>query len=534
MPAPQPESVPSEPEQNDPPPVGAEASQKLEQMWPSRPSQPASPPPPQTPAANPEWPLYQPPLLAATPDNSFGSGIEKRKKMFIFGGVCAFILLSTLGFIFGYYLPNKPENVWKTGLSRTGKALDSLVADATTTEKIDLYTSGDLYGTFEYNFEDNKNGGTFFAKYGDSVLNVGFNATIGSSEPAEEVSLDIRGATEDGKQVPTIYAKAKGLDGLGLGAFYPGLDAMINDKWIVADAEYLEGIGSSAASLVGDFSSTGPDTGGDEDVTDEQEPELTKEDVAEVSQVASKVTRDYVFNPSPDKSILNNDGFVGKEEVDGIKAYHYKVSISKENSTKYCQAFYSAIAETRAYKKFESGDGASEAEICVSPDDEEDIEFDEELEDTSEGAGSEDSSELPAETELNNDGMEMDLWIDAKTKLIYKLRLSDPEAKDNYVDIGQRYSGGDNVVLFIAGNEQETKQRGKIETTFNIKNGTSSTIAEYASEDPGSSGSIKVTLESKPLSEDFSIEVPEGAIPLQDVLESIGVSGESLIAPTDF
>ena len=47
--------------------------------------------------------------------------------------ICNAVLIATA---FGlYYLPNTPSSVWKTGLERSGKAVDGLVQSATSPSK---------------------------------------------------------------------------------------------------------------------------------------------------------------------------------------------------------------------------------------------------------------------------------------------------------------------------------------------------------------------------------------------------------------
>lgn len=46
-------------------------------------------------------------------------------------------------------------------------------------------------------------------------------------------------------------------------------------------------------------------------------------------------------------------------------------------------------------------------------------------------------------------GGAFDLWIDKSRKVIYKIRVTDSENKANYAEIGQNYTGGDTLGLFV-------------------------------------------------------------------------------------
>src|SRR5690606_31032379 len=66
---------------------------------------------------------------------------KSKKPLFVGLFVALAVVLGSAGYVFGYYIPNKPENVWKTGLNRSGDTLAKLVAESTTEQKIEKLKS---------------------------------------------------------------------------------------------------------------------------------------------------------------------------------------------------------------------------------------------------------------------------------------------------------------------------------------------------------------------------------------------------------
>src|SRR5688500_18121467 len=56
-----------------------------------------------------------------------GFGGLGKKKALVAAGAAAVVVLGAAGYVFGFYLPNKPENVYKSALSNTGEGYQALI-----------------------------------------------------------------------------------------------------------------------------------------------------------------------------------------------------------------------------------------------------------------------------------------------------------------------------------------------------------------------------------------------------------------------
>ncbi len=76
-------------------------------------------------------PIYNPSAGPTTGINT--TPRQGKRKVILFGAMAAVLVLAgSAAAVFGVYIPNKPQNVWKTGLNRSGTAVQKLVATVTT------------------------------------------------------------------------------------------------------------------------------------------------------------------------------------------------------------------------------------------------------------------------------------------------------------------------------------------------------------------------------------------------------------------
>lgn len=410
------------------------------------------------------------------------------KKKLIIGGIILALLLVLLGggYVFAIYIPNQPQNVWKTGLERSGKAVDAIVNQGTEKQNLDAYKKSEVNLSVTASGDQLNFSGQLNIKFDSANAAADLKVVSGTAGEADKAfTAKILSQLKAGSQYPNLYVQFAGLKALGFDAFLPDL-VKYDSKWISIDESYLKSIGIKT-----------------QDVKNSNDKQLTANDVTEAVKAISSVTQEYLFTSRPDKALLDQRQFVGKEKVDGKSVYHYIVAINKQHAKDYCSAVVDKLVNTQVYKKYSSGD-TNAAKDSLTKDCQQSV--DDNIKDT------------------NTFGM----WIDAKYKLIYKIRVTDDKDPKIYLDLGQNYSGGDDVSFFLNYHNGSDKTDSKLNLATNLKTHASKGTMNLT----GSGTSpyeYKVTLDGKPYTGEIKSEAPAGAVPIQDVLKALGL--DSLLQP---
>lgn len=424
----------------------------------------------------PQSPLGLQPMFGAASGLS-AAPPNKKKPLIIAAGITAVVILAGVGGVFGLYLPSTPENVWKNGLNRTGETMESLVAEATTKERMDAYKTSELTGTFEATSSDFSVKGNLGSKQSLITTDTNLDIALTSDGQTEKtLNIDIMSELAEGKLLPDMYVRVAGIQEMGLGMFFPEIGQYEN-RWIVLSSDYLESVVN----------------------TSETKNEFTADDVAEVAGAASGVTREYVFSTEQDKAVLTMKEFVKTEKTsDGITAHQYKVMINKDNARKYCKAMVEAVMETNAYKKLE------EAGSSYLYDSKERA-----LKDCDEGGND------------KQEDAEFDMWIDKQRKLIHKVRI-ESDSSGEYMEFGQAYTGGDEMPLFVRAISDKEESNGELKLVVNRK--TSVVKGNFNFADEGSNEyQVTIDFEFKPIDGEVTIEKPTDAVPIQTILQQLGM-----------
>ena len=416
-----------------------------------------------------------------TPGSNVSNQKNKKKLLLIVGTVLGVVLLGG-GFVFGFYLPNQPENVWKTGINRTGKAISTLITDATEKTQLDKLKASELTGDLTIDSkETGKYGGTFSASAdsntGDVALKVTMPKTAGKSS---EFEAKVMTELAPKAQYPDVYFQLTGLSALGLDSMIPGV-SNYDGKWIVVSSDYLkQAIGSSATTPNNTDSS------------------ITAADVAEVTLVSTSTTNEYVFTTDTSKAVLVNKGFKGKETVDGVKAYRYLATIDKKHAKDYCQALGTNIAKTQAFKKLVAEkDRADRTKSVVDG--------------------------CKSSVDRIKDGETFDMWIDGKYKLVHKVRLHDVTNKNSYADFGQNYKGDNNLNLFAKIHDDASNFDFNSTMVINFKDTTSTGKMDMVSAKKGSEFTANANFVLKASNKDLKITKPAVSTTIQEVLQKLGL-----------
>jgi hypothetical protein len=413
-----------------------------------------------------------------------------------FGGKKLLIILSIL-FVLGslgaayfsfIYWPNTPNNVWSMGLNRSGEALNKLVSEASEQKALEEFSKSSLTATIDGQSGDSRITGTLDSKFNSNKSNSELKLKANLDKEELDLGFKVLSEFQEEQTYPNIYLQYYGLKAAGLDAFLPAI-ADYDGKWIAIESEYLQSV------IPVDANSSGQES---EQSTNEQ---LSAAEVTEIAKVVSEATSEYLFTTDSDKAVIELRLFVGKEEVDGKNTYHYRASLNQQHAKDYCSALVERVTALPSIQR-------------VIGDQVEDYK--------------KDGLKECAETEIDDN--QFDLWVDAKYKLIYKVRLSDKDNDQAYVDIGQDYNGSDDISFFI--NYRDDQQKNEVQTsvTTNLstkKTSANMTIGSTAEDLPYD---IKIDVQIEPYDGEVDTNKPKDSISIEEVLEGLGIAPEALPA----
>lgn len=432
------------------------------------------------PAPTPNQPAASP--VSYSSQNLKSTKSRARKPLLAISGLIALIVLGGAGYVFGMYLPNKPENVWSTSLDRSGKALEKVVDKTADKSTLQSIKKSDVSATVSITSQDLEYTGQVDVKYDSANTNGKLVIKDEKNTPGKELAVEFLSKLEANKTYPDAFLKVNGITALGFDALLPGV-ATYENKWIAMDSKYLDQI-------------LGTQTEG-------KDQQITADDVAELTRKAAEPTRQYIFSSNEDKAVLQRDSVVGEEEVDGRETIRYKASVNKKHAKDYCKALVEAVFSTNFYKKT-LAEGS-------------DVEKDKQ--------STTESCQKSVDSDFQ-DGETYDVWVDKKFKLIYKVRLYDNNTK-TYLDVGQTYKGGDDFGFFAVYNDPTSKSEVKVEISSNMKtNQTSGSIAAvFGAGESKIEGSMKMT--AKPFDGEVKVDTPKDTIPFEEVLGAFGLNPAS-------
>ncbi len=402
---------------------------------------------------------------------------KSRKKWLAVGGLVALVLLLSGGYTFAFYLPGLPANVYKTGMNRTGKAVNSLVTQATNKSNIDAFSKSELTLTGEADYSDTSYSGQLSTKFDQLNSNSNLDFTLKANDGTSK-TLNAKVLTQSATSgsFPNIYFQVTGLKALGLDDFVPGI-SQYDGQWISVDAQYLESLGVTPG-----------------EVSTSKQP--TSDDIAQLAQAVTTDTQNYVFTTDPAKAVLEEKNFVGKETINGIKTYHYVMGLNKTHAIAYCKAVVTTFYNSNVAKKMFTSSSLANDEKQSQLD------------------------SCDSNTDISSSNT-FDMWIDSKYKLVYKVRFTDKSQKDTYVDVGQTYTGGNKVSLFVNYHDGELHQTGTATIDLNMDSKETKGTLTLDSSDPDNIYSLKFTLDAKPYTGSVDVQKPAGAVPIQNVIQRL-------------
>jgi len=383
------------------------------------------------------------------------------------------LLAGSAAAYFGYYVPNQPDNIWKTALMRTGKGYDKLTQYAVTQFKADsglkldgkFQTSGFFSADGTFSGVSDKDNGEF---------------TASVSAGGIKVNTDIR-LLKSSTSTPDIYFKIDGIQGLGdlissfAGPQYKNAINNLNGKWYFIDHSLFDQISSGNGNNL----------------------QISSADVNSVLKAIGDASKQNVFTSDPDKMAFTVKKEVGKEKQDGRSVYHYVAGINKDNLKNYINALCTNLKQSNL-KKYFNGDSQATADAigCST---------------ASKSVDNFDASRTA------------DVWVDLHTKLIHKVRITDTKNKNNYFELVQDYQGGDKFPFAMNFHSKDSglTNDSSISLTLDTK---ANTLNFKAQTTDSGTDNIKASAELtvSPHSGKVNVQKPNGAENIIQLLNDLG------------
>ncbi|MBX4190615.1 hypothetical protein KW794_00855 [Candidatus Saccharibacteria bacterium] len=389
------------------------------------------------------------------------------KKVLMAAGAAFLLLSGGASAYFGYYVPNKPENVWKTALTNTGKGYDKLSEYAQ--QQLDSKQKGvKIDGSFKLSGSVAADGSFQGSSDGDNGEFTGSLSATGL-----KMNLDTRVIKSATGDTPDIYFKVDGLQGIG--TLFGGSDPQVekalnglNGNWYFVDHTLFDQYAKGANSDL----------------------QFSQKDIKPVLDGVGKAAKQYVFTNNSSQMAFTVKEQIGKEKQDGRNVYHYKVGVNKNNLKAFNNALCDNLKDSKLFKAFYSSAGQT-------------------------------LSECKDTSDLNNikESETADVWVDLHTRLIHKIRFTDKDNKDSYFDVGQDYQGGDSFPFNFDFHSKTNS--GGLKITLNTKSNTLDFDGSAKSSDKdGAGGSFKMTI--SPNSSAVKVEKPANAKTIIELLNDLG------------
>ena len=412
---------------------------------------------------------------------SSGGGKKKWLIPGLVGG--AAVLLLAGGYVFGLYLPNRPESLFSTSLERSGQAVDKLVdyvKNADTAES-DIYS-----GTFAVQ----SSGVSLDATISGEGNKDNAKFTLDANVSGQKFTVDTVAIDAAQSDTPDLYVKVNGVKSLLESAGGAQLGAL-DGQWIGIDHTLIDTYLNQQEEALGTNSSlsTSP--------TDEQ----LKDAVTKLQTV----NKQYLFGGDKDKAVVTYKKYVGEETKNGRAVKHYTAGYDKANLKAYVEATAKALDESKLndWAK-QQADGKKLSEMLNI----------EELKSSIDKAKADDT---------------FDMYVDVKTKLVQSVTFAMNDSKTS-LTIAQNYTGGDVYPLELAVESKDSASEGKAVLGMSVNTKSKELTMNLDFDMTGTTA--KMDLKITPSDKKISVSAPTGAKPISDVLKQFGLDQSVLGAQT--
>jgi hypothetical protein len=414
--------------------------------------------------------------------------MPSRRRLFAIAGAATVLVLATGGYVLGYYVPNKPSNVFRSALHNTADGYDQLVKYATTTQNAKTFANTQVDGSYKVDSSAFSTDGSF-SDHTDQK-NSAFSGDIGLGTTRLKLDGVIKGV--DGSNYPDAYLKVSGIKGLGDEFGVPALDTL-DGQWISIDHTFFSNVLKQAQDASGQSSASSTMSAPSE------------QDITDAAKVIGDQSRKYLFSTDPGTAVFAMHSFVGKETVDGKQTDHYKVTANKDHLKTYIDELGKALDKTKLNDWSKSNYNKSLSDMLDLPG-------------------------MMKSADNIKSGDTFDMWVNTKTKLVHKIRISDSaDPTNNYFEFGLNYNGGAEKPLFMNVHDKQDGVTTSANIGVNINTDTNVVKMNLGltSDDGSGNGATNVTMNAtaKPTTSQVDVTAPTGAISLSDALNRLGLGG---------
>lgn len=429
------------------------------------------------------------PSVSSTPTSSVEvspkqTGKKKGLLLALVAGGVAALLVG--GYVFGMYLPNRPEAVFKRSLVASGMAADKLVTIA---EKNTSLKTSVMDGTLAVK----SSGTTIDAKITGKSDAKNFQYNLATELGGQKFSADFMLLSAEKATNPDIYLKVNGIKSFATQPAMAPL-ASLDGQWIVADHTFLNNLQKQSGTPTNSLSLAN---------------QPTTAQISDAMQKIQSVNKQYLFNSDPAKAVVTYKTFVGTETRNSRSVNHYTAGYNKENLKNYLRAVGEALdtSSLNGWIKQSSGKNMSETLSLDS---------------------------LVARVDKTKGDETFDMYVDRKTKVVQGLTFTDKAGKQGTLSLNQNYTGGDEYPFEVHfKGTDKNKTDVKIGLSVNAKSNVVKAVVTAKTSD---TMELTMNIKGTPSNEKLSLTAPTGAKPITEVAKLFGADTSSLLggqaAPT--
>jgi hypothetical protein len=390
------------------------------------------------------------------------------------------ILLLAGGYVFAFYLPNTPANMYKTALSRSNIAYDRLVNYATTTQAAH-YKGFTANGSFKLTSASGSGDGTFSAASDGNNSQGNVNVDIFG----EKVNVNYRALLATGQTTPDVYLQVKGikttLDSVGL----KQLDNL-DGQWISIDHTIIETGLANVQGTTGTKKTAAP----------------SYADVKDAMVKFGDVNQKYLFTTDSQYAVLKNEQYLGKSTQDGRTVAGYKVGYDKAHLKSYLDAVGAALDDSGLGKWYNQTNHKTLSSSL-------------QLEDAKKSV-----DKAKSDYTFN-------MYVDTKTKLIHKVHFADTkDPANNWFELGLNYVGGNKYPFVFDFHGKEDGSTDVAHMAMTLDSSTNKIDVQLnGSSKSDTTTTFTLNMTAKPTNDTLSVTAPKGAKSIMSVLNSLGLGG---------
>lgn len=454
-------------------------------------------------------------------------------KRLIIAAITAVVLAVGIGgFVFGYYIPNQPENVWETAMNRTADEMSAFVEKIGDPKIMESLTKNKMTITGAYDGNEIEVDLNVDSKFDKKSTDNTIGLDVKGQQPDQQINLkaDFKTQIIDDSLWPNIYFRVSGFSELGISNFLPGINDF-EDKWISIEQDFYK-------EFLRDENGS---------VADEN---ITQEEIASIASDIASVTNEYLFTADESKAVLKLKEFVGTEESEGIKANRYRTEFQQDKAEDYCKALIDKLFQNKTVRRLDDITDSNQKEKADQEKEDCDFKTDDE---TSQASAFKD---------------EIDVWIDKKYKLLHKVRIvedleaqakfyqkekkdceerSNPygfnnsdtfckyyeeqiETGEKYYEFGQIYNGRDEMRLFSVGKSETNREKYEYRADLNVHIKTLIINGRIFVTDKSEDGfgTFHIDINTEPYDGEIDSGKPEDATSIQDVTKYLNQKSEEL------